>query len=171
MSAMKPVTCENYGFNVFVKKYKGEPRVYIRRIYEDPLKGRSVSVKSLSPDEWTELKNATKTIDEELMMFSRSKIPDDLVKLGVPFRLKCNQTGLSTAIQNEVQQAPLTAVMQLASPTTETAHNTDVHNIPSLTTDAEMHAASAELFELLKGYECCIQNEHNPGTVWGAPYY
>ena len=169
------VTCGNlYGFNVFVKKYKGEPRVYIRRIYEDPLKGRSVSVKSLSPEEWIELKNATKTIDEELIMFSRSKIPDDLVKLGVPFRMKCNQTGLPPPIQNRVesfQQAPLTAVIQQASPTTETAQNTDVHNIPSLSTDAEKQAASAELFELLKGYECCVQNEHNPGTVWGAPYY
>jgi len=47
------------GYHLFANEYKGEPKVHIRKIYQDPIDGRSIITRfgiTLSIDEWNDLK-------------------------------------------------------------------------------------------------------------------
>jgi len=137
---------------VTVKVFRGEPRIYIRRQYQDPLKGRCISTKSLSIDDWRELKKAEEIIDVEL-----ANVLCNLDELSIPGKKKPTTTAsreksLVCRHQNVIQRTPESKPDFISVNNNEQSNSQRMECIPSVSAD-ETSAASAELLTLLQGLE------------------
>ena len=62
------------GFHLFANEYNGEPKIHIRKLYEDPVDGKITFTKfgvTLNTNEWNNLKDGINTIDIQLMQLSQ----------------------------------------------------------------------------------------------------
>ena len=82
------------GFHLFVNEYNGQPKVHIRKIYQDH-NGQSIITRygvTLSLDEWNELKQSIQAADHQLINLpslvrkSMTKVPSlrDPFKVQIP---------------------------------------------------------------------------------------
>ena len=93
MSAPQQFRLGTRGYHLFVNEYNGEPKIHIRKIYEDPVDGRPIITKygiTLSLNEWDDLKHYFQEADRQLMNLSRQastrKAP------AVSGQVKCQRT-------------------------------------------------------------------------------
>lgn len=69
MSSENPIKIGRRGFSLFVNEYKGEPKIHIRKIYQDSVSGERFPTKcwiTLSLQEWSELFSSTNAVEDEL---------------------------------------------------------------------------------------------------------
>ena len=95
------------GFHLFVNEFMGEPKIYIRKIFEDPADGSSIFTKygvALSIEEWNNLKESIQTADNQLMNMAQQAQAKR--KASKPSQVKTKTT---RAVPYNVQRAPATA--------------------------------------------------------------
>jgi len=69
MSTQQRVKLGKRGYHLFVSVYNEEPKIQIRKIFQDKASGRSIITKygtSLSVEEWNDIKQNFQTIDQQL---------------------------------------------------------------------------------------------------------
>lgn len=69
MASGKAIKLGDRGYVIFVKEFRSEKKIYIRKRKQDLSSGKTVitnSGMSLTLDEWTSLKSAIKAVDMEL---------------------------------------------------------------------------------------------------------
>jgi len=74
MSMQQQFKLGERGYHLFANEYNGEPKVHIRKIYQDPCDGRSIITRygiTLSVDEWNDLKQYVPATDHQLVNLSR----------------------------------------------------------------------------------------------------
>jgi len=74
MSMQQQFKLGERGYHLFANEYNGEPKVHIRKIYQDPSDGRSIITRygiTLSVDEWNDLKRYVLATDHQLVNLSR----------------------------------------------------------------------------------------------------
>ena len=76
MSQEMPVKLGQRGFHLFVNEFRGEPKVHIRKIYEEPVEGKAIVTKygvTLTLDEWDDLKKYFHEADRQLLNQSKER--------------------------------------------------------------------------------------------------
>ena len=152
MSSGKQITYANERIQVFVKTYRGKPKIYIRRHYDDPLKGRICSTKILSTNEWKELNNSSQMIDKGIAAVCE---PQPMVAVNRTSRGTTHRCKLHPDVQSkEVNQhySGLSEALQVQG----SNYTSDIKNYDNCSHnnfENEKVSAVSELLKLLNGPE------------------
>jgi len=90
------------GIRIEVKLYKGKEKIFIRKHFENLIKGKSpLRTKSLDIDEWVELKKAAQSIDNQLCKLNLTKQSTELTET-------IESTSLTSHSEEQIRHIPST---------------------------------------------------------------
>jgi len=143
------------GIRIEVKLYKGTEKIFIRKHFENLIKGKSLRTKSLDIDEWVELKKAAQSIDNQLCKLNLTKQSTELTET-------IESTSLTSHSEEQIRHSPSTPLK--VSNHNEPQHcikmskDIELQNNYHYKTDEENTKAIAELLAILQENENMFNN-------------